>query len=189
MRKFTILVDMDDTLVHTVRTWVAWLNAKHNLNVNYDDIKDWDMKLAFPTLTAEEIYGPLALVDFWQTVPPKHDAQVFLRLLMEEGHKIYICSSSHYLTVKYKIHECLFKYFNYLNPNQLIFLKDKQLLNADFLIDDAIHNLVDASYRGILITTPYNKHVNEKELEPDMVRVNNWEEIYNFIKEQSNDEI
>lgn len=186
MKQFTILVDMDDTLVHTVRTWVSWLNAKYNLNVDYDSVVDWDMKLAFPTLTEAQIYEPLACEDFWYLVKPRVDAQVFLKFLMEDGHKIYICSSSHYLTVKYKIHHCLFKHFPYLEHKQLIFIRDKQLLKADFLIDDAIHNLTDGDYQGVMITVPYNKNMDEKAL--NLVRVNNWEEFYNYIKEKADDE-
>lgn len=188
MKKFTILVDMDDTLVNTVKTWVNWLNAKHHLNVRYEDITDWNLSIAFPTLTLAQLYEPLGCQDFWKLVTPKHDAQVFLRFLIEDGHNVYIASASHYLTVKYKIHDCLFKHFPYLNHKQLIFINNKQLLNADFLIDDGIHNLTDAKYRGILVTTPYNQHINEKDIELDMIRVTNWEEIYNFIKEQANDE-
>ena len=187
MKKFTILVDMDDTLVETVRTWTRWLNFKHGLNVKYEDIKVWEMQVAFPSLTADQIRWPLFQEAFWKEVVPKPDTVEYLKKLIDDGHDVYICSASSPSTVTAKTKHCLFKYFDYLNNGQLIFTYNKQLINADFCIDDGIHNLIDAPYRGILISTPYNKAIKETDIEADMVRVNSFREAYLFIKEQADD--
>ena len=47
------------------------------------------------------------------------------------------------------------------------------------MIDDSIHNCMDCIENNIttlLMDTPYNR------VEKDMIRVNNWEEVYEFIK-------
>ena len=49
----------------------------------------------------------------------------------------------------------------------------------DIMIDDSIHNCMDCIENNIttlLMDTPYNR------AEKDMIRVNNWEEVYEFIK-------
>ena len=187
MKKFKILVDMDDTLVDTVFRWVEWLNNHYGLNVKYEDLKVWEIQIAFPSLTLDQIRAPLMQESFWMRVQPKEGAVEYLKKLIDDGHEIYICSASHPYTINAKIKYCLFKHFDYLQTEQLIFTYRKQFINADFCIDDGIHNLVDASYRGILITTPYNTSINEKDCESDMVRVNNFKEVYEFIREQSNE--
>ena len=51
--------------------------------------------------------------------------------------------------------------------------------NIDIMIDDSIHNCMDCIENNIttlLMDTPYNR------AEKDMIRVNNWEEVYEFIK-------
>ena len=51
--------------------------------------------------------------------------------------------------------------------------------NIDIMIDDSIHNCMDCIENNIttlLMDTPYNR------VEKDMIRVNNWEEVYEFIK-------
>ena len=51
--------------------------------------------------------------------------------------------------------------------------------NIDIMIDDSIHNCMDCIENNIttlLMDTPYNR------TEKDMIRVNNWEEVYEFIK-------
>ncbi len=51
--------------------------------------------------------------------------------------------------------------------------------NIDIMIDDSIHNCMDCIENNIttlLMDTRYNR------AEKDMIRVNNWEEVYEFIK-------
>ena len=51
--------------------------------------------------------------------------------------------------------------------------------NIDIMIDDSIHNCMDCIENNIttlLMDTPYNR------AEKNMIRVNNWEEVYEFIK-------
>ena len=50
-KDIVIACDMDDTIEYLVPAWIKWLNAKHGTTVRYLDIKNWNMQLAFPTLT------------------------------------------------------------------------------------------------------------------------------------------
>jgi len=186
MKKFKILVDMDDTLVNTVSRWVNWLNVVHGLHVDYDELKVWDMQVAYPSLTLKQIRAPLMNEHFWRLVRPLPGAVDALKRLIDDGHDVYICSASHPYTITPKIKECLLKHFDYLDTTKFIFTYEKQKIDADFCIDDGIHNLVNAPYRGILITTPYNRSLKESDYAEDMIRVNTFEEACNFIREQAN---
>lgn len=187
MKKFRILVDMDDVLVSTAKTWIEFLNVNYALNVKYEDLKVWEMQAAYPSLTHDQITAPLKKKEFWKYVRPIPGAVETLKQMIDDGHDVYICSASHPFTVTNKIRECLLKYFDYLDTTKLIFTYNKQMIHADFAIDDGIHNLIDAPYRGILISTPYNKDIREIDYESDMVRVNSLVEAYEFIKEQVNE--
>ena len=58
--------------------------------------------------------------------------------------------------------------------------------NIDIMIDDSIHNCMDCIENNIttlLMDTPYNR------TEKDMIRVNNWEEVYEFIKNYKREKI
>ena len=103
MKLKTILVDMDDTATWLLPAWVEHLNQKHNLNVDWRDIKEWDMSLAFPTLTREQIYEPLATEEIWDEVTPREGAVEALTWLHECGlYEIFICTSTDYHNVKPK---------------------------------------------------------------------------------------
>ena len=63
----------------------------------------------------------------------------------------------------------------------VITICNKQLLNADILVDDGVHNLVGGLYKKILMTASHNKDFDASS--NGMVRVNNWQEAYDKIIE------
>ena len=170
---------MDDTIENLIPAWLTWLNAKYDLNVSLDDVRSWKLSEVYPTLTSKQIMEPLSKQTFWKTVTPKEDAVIYLKKLIEDGHKVYICTAAWPDSVKYKTEECLFKYFKYLDPKQLIIAHNKQMIKCDIIIDDGIHNLIDHEGIKILFTAPYNSLVDEKQY--GFYRVYDWEETYKLV--------
>ena len=180
-KDFIVACDMDDTIEYLVQAWVRWLNNKYELSVQYEDIKHWEMQLAFPTLTKEQIFEPLTIVDFWRTVEPMPQAVKYIKKLIDDGFTFYICTASHYRALEVKMDEVLFKHFPYLSWSNVIVMQNKQMLKCDILIDDAAHNIV-GEYIGLLKDAPYNKSFNESE-HVSVLRVHTWKEIYNRVHE------
>lgn len=177
---YIILVDMDDTLVNLLDAWIDALNKKYSIEVNSNEIIDWDISKFFPSLTKHQVFEPLFDNDFWNTVKPKEGAVQYLKQLKDDGYKIYICTSTNYKIIKDKMDKVLFKYFDFLSWNDVIITYDKQIVNADFLVDDGIHNLIGGKYKSILMDAPHNRNFNECEF--GITRVKTWEEIYTLIK-------
>lgn len=116
-------------------------------------------------------------------------ASDYIRKLKQEGYGIYIVSgrnNGEYSNAYKMTTEWLEK--QKIEYDKLILTNSKNASekadeciknNISILIDDSVKNLIEANNRGIvtlLMNTPYNK--NNKEL----IRVNNWKEIYEFIK-------
>lgn len=179
--EFIIAVDMDDTIENLLEAWTKWLNKKYGYDVDYTQIYDWRMGVTYPELTNEQIFEPLSLKDFWNTVTPKEDAMIYLKKLYEEGFKIYICTSSHYNTIQYKCQSIIERYFSFLDYHNIITMFNKQLLKCNVLVDDGTHNIL-GDYYGILYTAPHNYSFNTEKY-TNVSRANNWEEVYNQIKE------
>ena len=178
-RDTIILVDMDDTIEDLLPTWLEYLNHLYGLNVSAKDIDDWDMKLYFPTLTKEQIYEPLNRKDFWSKVEPKQDAIHYMKKLYNEGYRIYVCTASDYRTIQDKYEFIIQRYFPFITWDKMIITYNKQMIKADYLIDDGIHNLENGDFTKILFTAPHNK--NYDAVKNGMYRVSNWAEIYNII--------
>ena len=94
MKKLTILIDMDDTLEDLLGAWVSYLNTQYGTNVHKEDIRQWDISVAFPSLSKTQVYEPILLDDFWKTVQPKDGAVGVVQKLISDGHRIYVVTAS-----------------------------------------------------------------------------------------------
>lgn len=181
-----LLVDMDDTIENLCEAWVGWINEHYAgiLTKKYSprDLDQWDVTKIFTELTREQIFAPLDTDCFWETVRPYKDAIYYLKKLKEDGHKIYICTNSSYKTLRYKMDNVLFRYFPFIEWNDVIICKDKTLINADFMIDDNINNLVGGNYKKILFNQPHNEQIDLSKIPTKVTRVYNWEQIYGIIQ-------
>ena len=190
---FTIRVDMDDTIEHLLKAWVDWLNIKYFLTVEYESIREWDMTLNFPMLTEEQIYQPLELKEFWETVQPIEGAsEILKRLIEEDGQDVYIATSpGSFKSVVPKIEAVLYKYFDFIDDDKIIIAKDKSMICTDIAIDDNIDNLClykDTMFPlvRLLFDSPHNRDIDvdevAREFDIAITRVHSWEEVYNIIR-------
>lgn len=201
--KLTILVDMDDTIENLLVHWIGWLNETHGTSVDAEEIRSWNIQEAFPSLTTEQVYEPLLRDEFWLRVTPKPDAQDYLQTLADDGHEIYITTSSNYKTIPVKMEHVLFKYFPWLDWDHVIIASKKQMIRGDVMVDDGPHNLEGGKYYKILMDAPHNRDYRG----PDngwspvipasdgalfntlcdgtsygkMIRAGNWSEVYSVI--------
>ena len=204
-KKLTILVDMDDTIENLLVHWIDWLNEAYGTSVDAEEIRSWNIQEAFPSLTTEQVYEPLLQDEFWLRVTPKPDAQDYLQTLADDGHEIYITTSSNYKTIPVKMEQVLFKYFPWLNWDHVIIASRKQMIRGDVMVDDGPHNLEDGRYYKILMDAPHNRdyvplgnalfpsHIEEAKNGArfwplfdatevnNMIRARNWQEVYAVI--------
>jgi 5'(3')-deoxyribonucleotidase len=181
----TILVDMDDVLEQLVEGMLRYVNAKYGTAVSPEDIVEWNLAKAFPTLTREMVYSPEYDESFWQTVDPMPGADRILRRLLREGHEIYVVTATEYETLKQKMDDLLFRWFPYLDWSHVIITANKQMIRGDVLIDDGIHNLEGWEYKKIMFTAPHNRFYDAEA--NGMIRVNTWEEAVRIIDRMAAD--
>lgn len=176
-----IIVDMDDTIIWLLPVWVNWLNQKYNLSVNWEEIKEWDMSLTFPQLTKSQIYEPLTTEEIWDEVVPRGGAVEALYKLHKSGYDIYICTATDYRNVKPKFERVIERYFPFIDWKHIIVTSNKQMIYADFIIDDAPQNLIGGCQKHqILIDAPHNKDVSVSQF--GIHRMERWDRIYFYIQ-------
>lgn len=182
MMNKTILVDMDDTATWLLPHWVEWLNKRYSLNVDWKGINKWDILLFFPKeLTKEQIYEPLISKEFWDSVTPREGAVEYITKLHNAGFEIYICTSTDYRNIQSKYERVIRKYFPFIDWKHIIVTSNKQMIKADFIIDDAIHNLIGGCQRyKILMAMPHNDNFEVNEF--GINRMSNWKTIYFYIR-------
>ena len=178
-----ILVDMDDTMTWLLPVWVNWLNKLYKLSVDWKQIKCWDMSLAFPQLTRNQIYEPLTTEVIWDDVIPRNGAVEVLTRLHNDGFDIYVVTATDYRNVKPKFERVIRKHFPFIDWEHIIIANHKQMIQANFIIDDAPQNLAGGcqNYK-ILIDMPHNMDFTET---CGIIRLHNWEQIEQFIRYMS----
>lgn len=174
-----LLVDVDDTIEDLLGAWCAELNRKHSLSVKKESITNWEIADFFPTLTRKQVFAPLHTASFWNTVKPRPDAVKYLKLLYDEGYNIYLCTSTDYRNIRAKYEKIIKRYFPYISWDNVIITNNKQMIKADFLIDDGVHNLENGDYKKILISCPHNKSYDARG--NGMYRANDWQDVYRII--------
>ena len=179
----TILIDMDDTIESLLKAWVSGVNKKYGRNVSCEDVTSWDVSSAFPGLTHEQVYAVPLEQGFWKTVEPIPGAAEAIERFMAAGHEVFIVTATPYESVTEKMTDVLFRYFPFLSWKQLIITGSKQMIRGDVLIDDGIHNLEGGDYIKILMTAPHNRNYDAEA--NGMIRVHNWAEIEEVIKQIS----
>ena len=175
----TILIDMDDVLEKLAEAWVCYLNNKYGTSVSIEDVKDFDLSLAFPTLSKETVYAAEKTDEIWDLVKPMPGADAALKKLIKDGHEVIIVTATEYESLRAKMDKVLFKYFPYLSWKQVIITSRKYLIKGDVLIDDGPHNLVKGDYKKILFDANHNRSFDEKSV--GAVRVKNWDEALEEI--------
>lgn len=179
MRKLRILVDMDDTIENFCETLVFMLNERFVLSVKPEDVIEWDLKKAFPTLTASDIFAPTNEAEFWKRVKPLPGAVEFLEQIHKDGHDIVIVTASSPESVPLKLNHMLFQFFPFISRKNIIIASRKDLIRGDVLIDDAPHNLENFIGDKILMTANHNKNYQETNIGAS--RAANWAEIYMLV--------
>ena len=183
MKKLTILCDADETIEDLLPYWLEELNNKYGFSVKKEDIKSWNVRAAYPTLTQQQVDEPVFNDELWSKITPIKDSSRYLQKLIEDGHDVYIVTAANYQSIRAKVNKLLelFPFFDY---KKIISTWNKQLIKGDILIDDGIHNLVGGDYIKFLYDQPHNQYINEENY--GITRVKSWVEIYERICEIAN---
>ena len=183
MRKLIILCDADDTLEDLLPYWLNELNQTYGYNVKKEDVKSWNLKAVYPTLTQRQIDAPVFGDELWNKITPVKDSSHYLQRLIEDGHDIYIVTAANYQSIEAKVNRLL-EIFPFLHWKKIITTWDKRLIRGDVLIDDGVHNLIGGDYVKLLFDQPHNRNINEEDY--GIIRVYTWAEVYEKICEIAN---
>ncbi len=174
-------VDLDDVLWDLKGAWLRRYNEIEDTNITAEDIKSWDIGKYVKPGTESVLFYILEQNDFWETVKPVDGAQHYLNQLIEDGYDVYIVTASPHIHLKQKLIH-FYKLFPFINPEQVVIIHRKQMMDLDVLIDDKPSNLCDASYKKILFDCSHNRGFDEQQI--GALRVTNWNDVYDFICEE-----
>lgn len=172
-------VDFDGVVNDMLYLWVEKLNILTDKQVLVSELQDANIRLSYPELSDAEFFSPLYDAEFWDTVPLKPAAAETLKRLLEDGHKIYIVTSTLYEILPLALNNCLFKHCPFLNKRNVVILYDKFLFKCDVLLEDAAKNLEQGDFVKVLFNAPYNKENRPA----TSLCVESWEDFYELVQQ------
>ena len=148
MQKMKVILDCDDVLLDCNEEVIRKINQEKGTSHTLMDITSWGVGI--PDMS-KYWYDP----EFVRMQPPAAGAKEFVAKLSEMA-DVFICTAvpTHCTSARMA---SILEHFPEIEPGNIIFSKRKDLLSADFMLDDAVHNLTgkDIKY-PVLFRRPWN---------------------------------
>lgn len=164
-----IAIDMDGVMADSTQQYINWYAARYGVQVDKATLMGKPETTGFPLegVVRQFLYTP----GFFRTKPVIAGSQEVIKALHDK-HEVYIVSAA--MEFPQSLSEKLAwleEYFPFISWHNIVFCGYKNIVNADYMIDDHIKNLSAFTGESLLFTAPHNVHVEGYK------RVNTWEEV------------
>ena len=157
MQRYTIAIDLDDTLYDFVGLLLTEYNKKYDDCIQKEDITDWDIH-QFLKPECKSIFKEFATEElFEKCIIGKEVVN-----LMERLHSIaniYFVTSCAPRGLAWRA-RILKRHFSFYNDSMLVRLKDKSRFVCDYIIDDNPMNCIYRYNESICIAQPWNEEIS-----------------------------
>ena len=174
-----IAIDFDSTLFPTMEKVLEIYNKRHNANIELSQITMYNLHDNFETSIADELIELFVEKDVYSCLQPYKGAVRAVKALIEQGHEIYIATSTDVRNMEWK-EELLQKYFPFIPKKNLIRIHNKALLNVDVLVEDKLDNLKNTFADRVCFSQPWNVD-DDADYIYSIYRIHHWGEIINVI--------
>ncbi len=175
-----IAIDFDSTLFPTMEKVIDIYNKKHNTSINMSQITMYNLHDNFPADVADELIELFVEKEVYSSLQPYKGAIRAVKVLAEQGHEIYIATSTDVRNMEWK-EELLQKHFPFIPKKNLIRIHNKSLLNVDVLVDDKLDNLKSTFADRVCFNQNWNQD-EEADWVYSIYRIHHWGEINNIIQ-------
>ncbi|MCC8990706.1 MAG: 5'(3')-deoxyribonucleotidase [Staphylococcus sp.] len=170
MSRKKIAIDMDEVLADTLGAIIDGVNERANLGITVESLNGQKLKHVIPEhdgLVTEIHREP----GFFRHLKVMPNAQEVVEKL-NEHYDVYIATAA--MDVPTSFHdkyEWLLEHFPFLDPQHFVFCGRKNIINADYLIDDNPRQLAIFEGESIMYTAVHNMNHHEYK------RVNGWKDV------------
>lgn len=165
-----IALDLDDVINNLVDVWIDYYNMDYKDTLKIEDIKSWDIGSCVKPICGKDIFKYVERPDFFSNLGIRENALNVLERLNSKYDLAVTTSYKYDINVQDKM-KWITKNVPIIVSDNIMFVRNKGLVRADFLVDDGVHNLRAFHGEGILYSRPWNAGEN------DFIRVSNWDDI------------
>lgn len=150
-----IILDCDDVLFQCNQSAVDRLNQMKGTKYSLEDVETWGKMGNELDERLEFFKDP----DFIRSLPIYPEAKEFVRELSKRA-EVFFATSVEAACAGARV-ESMIKHFPEINPGNILIGTRKDILSADFLLDDGFHNICNAQVKyPVLFRRPWNRSVS-----------------------------
>ena len=172
-----IAIDMDEVLANTNARFIEWYKRDTGVNVTEAQLFEKGQKI-YHYVDQPDLRNQLHIKGFFRDLPLMPDSQEIVKWLAEYYEIFIVTSAMEFRNSMEDKYDWLQKYFPFLPWKNFVFCGRKDMIIADYLIDDHVKNLTNFTGKGILYHAPHNLGNTE------FTRVKNWQEIKAFFERE-----
>jgi 5'(3')-deoxyribonucleotidase/uncharacterized protein with PQ loop repeat len=177
-RRLRLAVDMDEVIADTLTRHLEWYRRATGENLSPELIAEIGLDAAIPA-KYRELFENIPHQDgFFDDLGVIRNSQRALRLL-DSSFDVFITSAAMEVPSSFDAKfKWLQKHFPFVPPSRIVFCGDKEIVNADYLIDDRSRHFAHFRGTGILFTAPHNTRERAR------VRADNWDDVLAILPKQ-----
>ena len=174
-RRLRIAVDMDEVIADSFRKHLGCYNDLVGGRLNEGMVRDHGLEALIPINRRDEFAAIPHCDGFFSDLEVIKGSQEAL-LELSRHHDIYITSAAMEVPSSF---DAKFKWlqtnFPFIPPSRIVFCGDKNIINADVLVDDRSRHFKGFRGKGILFTAPHNI------AETAHLRADNWNDVLQIL--------
>lgn len=176
-----VLIDWDDVCNSLMNTVVDTYNQEHSPPISLDMLTDFVLRDCLPEETVARIEEIWTRQSLWEALTPQPGAIATLQQMFDDGVDVYLVTATHYSNLEWKMN-WLRKYAPFFPADRVVVCHHKNIISADYLIDDRVENLRAGSYGRIVITKPWNAKAHDDIF--GLYRAADLPQAYRYIKKE-----
>jgi len=169
-------VGLDSTLNNLYKVWLLdRYNKMYGDNLSEEDLVSYNVLQYVKPEAGDKVYDILMDPGFFRTLDYRDQWTYDGFKWLCKFYDVYIISSARSDTVSDKV-AWIKEKFPFFDANKFISTFHKELLNVNYIIDDAPHVVENFPGHAILLDMPYNRNVK------NVIRLHDWKQIKDFFE-------
>jgi 5'(3')-deoxyribonucleotidase/uncharacterized protein with PQ loop repeat len=176
LRRLRIAVDMDEVIADSLSKHLSLYNRLTGANVTKELVSKRGLGTVIPHDRREQFEAIPHGDGFFDNLEVMEGSQAAL-LELSRHHDIFIASAAMEVPSSFDAKfKWLQKHFAFIPTSRIVFCGDKNIIDADVLVDDRSRHFKEFRGTGILFTAPHNVG------ESANLRANNWNDVLRILQ-------
>jgi 5'(3')-deoxyribonucleotidase/uncharacterized protein with PQ loop repeat len=173
--RLRVAVDMDEVIADALTRHLSLYNRATGENLTPEFIRQVGLEAAIPAKYRAVFYSLPHEDGFFDDLAVIANSQRALQILSSEF-DVFITSAAMEVPRSFDAKfRWLREHFSFIPTSNIVFCGDKEIIDADYLIDDRSRHFTGFRGTGILFTAPHNAR------EHAQLRANNWDEVLGIL--------